>query len=167
MSEKLLQDCVDELFALQEQTTQHLNQFMHDATALLKASQKLANDAQEAALKAQACAQQSEHSARHTIEQAVTYAKESSFWRRFGFWVGVGYVAFGALMALVMMLSGYRLAERQAAINALNLPAPIVLTSKSKSYVVIKRDSQHALSLDDGSRVYVAEVASVAKKQDN
>lgn len=65
------------------------------------------------------------------------------------------------------MLSGYRLAERQAAINALKLPAPIVLTSKSKSYVVIKRDSQHALSLDDGSRVYVAEVASVAKKQDN
>lgn len=164
MSEKLLQDCVDELFALQEQTTQHLKQFIQDAATLIKASQKLTQEAQEAASKAQAAAQQSEHSARHTIEQAVTYAKELSFWRRFALWVGVGYVAFGALLALAVMLGGYRLAERQAAIDALNFPTPIVLNSKSKSYVVIKRDSQHALSLDDGSRVYIAEVTGVPRK---
>lgn len=53
------------------------------------------------------------------------------------------------------------------ATDALNVPAPIVLTSKSKSYVVIKRDSQHALLLDDGNCVYVAEVASVPKKPGN
>ena len=164
MSEKLLQDCVDELFALQEQTTKHLNQFIHDAATLIKTSQKLTHDAQAAASKAQAAAQQSEHSARHTIEQAVTYAKELSFWRRFALWVGVGYVAFGVLMALVMMFIGYRLAERQAAIEVLNTPAPIVLKSQDKSYVVIKRDSQHALSLEDGSHVYVAEVGGVPKK---
>lgn len=164
MSEKILQDCVDELFALQEQTTKNLKQFIHDAATLIKASQKLTHDAQEAALKAQAAAKQSDYAARQQLEQAVTYGKELSFWRLFAFWIGVGYLAFGAVMALVMMLSGYRLAERQAAIHALDSPTPIVLNAKDKAYVVIKKDSQHALSLDNGSRVYVAEVGSVFKK---
>ena len=164
MSEKILQDCVDELFALQEQTTKNLKQFIQDAATLIKASQKFAHDAQEAALKAQAAAKQCDYAARQQLEQAVTYGKELSFWQRFGFWVGVGYVAFGVLMALVVMLSGYRLAERQAAIHALDSLTPIVLNAKDKAYVVIKKDSQHALPLKDGSRVYVAEVGGALKK---
>lgn len=164
MLEKLLQDCVDELFALQEQTTKNLNQFIKDTATIIKASHKLANEAQEAALKAKGAVQQYEQSARHTLEQTVTYANEVSFWRRLGFWVGVGYVAFGALLALAVMLGGYRLAKRQAAIDALNLPPPIVLNTKNKSYVVIKRDSQRAVSLDDGNRVYVAEIAGGSTK---
>lgn len=112
MNEKVLQDCVDELFALQEKTEKSRQEFIQEITALLKKNHQLMIDTKSAAESAKAAAQQSQYSAQHALEQAVAYARSASFWKRFTVWTGAGYFSFGIILSLWVCFGGYQIAQK-------------------------------------------------------
>jgi len=114
-SEKVLQDCVDELFALQEQVRADQKKFVLESATLIKASQKQLSEAVDLVNKARQSAYQSEQAAKEASNHAAMYEADARFWKRFTFWTGLGFFATGIIAALCMWFMGQRYAEQQNA----------------------------------------------------
>lgn len=117
-TEKILQDCVDELFALQEKTEKSSQQFLQEITIQLKKNHQLLIDTERAAASARASAEQSQYSAEHALEQAVAYATKATFWKRFAMFTGAGYFTFGIILACWVRFNGFQFAKQSQSMEA-------------------------------------------------
>lgn len=115
--EQLWQECVEELFALQEQVREDQKQFLLESATLIKASQKQLSEAVEWVNKARQSAAQSEQAAKEACNHAALYEVDARFWKRFTFWTGLGFFVTGVILALILWLMGQTYAERQAAVS--------------------------------------------------
>lgn len=110
-SEQLLQDCVDELFALQDRVSEDQKKFVLESATLIKASQKHLSEALDLVHQAKQSARQSEQAAKEASQSAALYETDARFWKRFAFWTGLGFFIMGALLAFTLWLMGKRYAE--------------------------------------------------------
>lgn len=116
-NKQILQNCVDELFALQEQVREDQKKFVLESATLIKASQKQLSEAVDLVNKTRQSAYQSEQAAKEASNRAAMYEADARFWKRFAFWTGLGFFVTGAIFATLTWLAGYRLAERQQMLN--------------------------------------------------
>jgi hypothetical protein len=131
-SEQVLQDCVDELFALQEQVREDQKKFVLESATLIKASQKQLSEAVDLVNKAKQSACQSEQAAKTAGDRAAMYEARARFWKRFALLTGSGFFIAGAVFAVLTWLAGYRLAERQQALD--NIEKSALLNQRHHNY---------------------------------
>lgn len=117
--EAILQNAVDELFLLQNQSKADHQKFITAAAVLLKESRKQVEDSQQAVSRAEKAASDSEA----FIQTASTLARDSSeglrFWHRAVFWSAVGYVLTGICLALICFTFGREIESDQRAVDRL------------------------------------------------
>ncbi len=104
--EQVLQNCVEELFALHEQVQNDQKKFVLESATLIKASQKQLSESVDLVNKARQSAQQSEQAALEARNAANQSASRARLWKHLAFWTGLGFFTVGALLALVMWFMG-------------------------------------------------------------
>lgn len=116
LNNQVLQDCVDELFALQEKMQEEQKSFVLQSSTLIKASHSQLERAVDLLSRTTMLAKRSEEAAREAAENAAAYQEDARFYKRFFFSWGAAFLISGCVAFGLLGLLGHRLAQRQQAL---------------------------------------------------
>lgn len=124
--ESVLQNAIDELFALQTQAKDDHQKFLVESTTLIKASYKQITDSVQAAARAEKAARESVEAAKQASHIANDNREGLKFWQRAVFWFALGNLIMGAALGWFYFNLGkqitirdYQLASLQVQYEAL------------------------------------------------
>ena len=140
--ENLLQNAIDELFALQKQAADDRQKFLADSVTLIKAAHQQVNDSVQAAVRAEGAARESAASAKHASLTAYDSQSDLKAWQKALFWLGVGYCSVGIVLGSFYFYLGKQIEFR---IYELSLLRSQVLTAKLKH-----KTASHPVPEDEG-----------------
>lgn len=119
--ETLLQNTVDELFALHAQAKEDQQKFLMANAALIKASYQQVTDSTNAAIRAEHAAIESREAAKQTGSMAYNARHHVQFWQRAVFWFAVGYLIMGAAFGWIYFKLGREITSRNYELAVLQM----------------------------------------------
>jgi len=119
--EAVLQNAVDELFALHGQAKEDHQKFLIESATLIKASHKQFNDAVQIVARAEKAALDSAKFAKQANNASHIFYDGLKFWQRTVFWIAIGLFMVGASLGLLYVTLGKQITYRQYQLDEIQM----------------------------------------------